>query len=61
MNKQLAKGARAMLCLVVLVVIQGCTTFQRSEAGKSWSQVAAEETGAERLSEAPQGDWNMFP
>jgi hypothetical protein len=61
MNKQLANAARAMLCLVVMVVVQGCTTSQRSESGKSWSQIAAEETSAERLSEAPQGDWNMFP
>ena len=61
MNKQLAKVARAMLCLVVLVVVQGCSTSQRSESGKSWSQVAGEETEAERLSDAPYGDWNMLP
>jgi hypothetical protein len=61
MNKQLAKVARAILCLVVLVVVQGCTTFQRSESGKSWSQMAAEEEREQPLDESPHGDWNMLP
>jgi hypothetical protein len=60
-NKQLAKVARAILCLVVLVVVQGCTTFQSSESGKSWSQVAAEEGRQQPLDESPYGDWNMLP
>jgi hypothetical protein len=61
MNKQPAKAARAVLCLVVLVVVQGCTTFQRSASGKSWSQIAAEEAREQQLSESPQGNWNMLP
>jgi hypothetical protein len=61
MNKQAAKVARAVLCLAVLVVVQGCTTFQRSASVKPWSQVAGEEDREQRLSESPQGDWNMLP
>jgi hypothetical protein len=61
LNKQLAKAARAVLCLVVLVVAQGCTTPQSSASGKSWSQIAGEEDRTQQLSESPQGDWNMFP
>jgi hypothetical protein len=61
MNKQLAKAARAVLCLVVLVVVQGCTTPQNSTLGKSWSQIAGEEDRAQQLSGSPQGDWIMFP
>jgi hypothetical protein len=63
MNKQLAKATGAVLCLVVLVVVQGCTTPQSSASGKSWSQIAAEEDRAQQqqLSESPQGDWKMFP
>jgi hypothetical protein len=62
-NKQLAKASRAVVCLVVLVVAQGCTTPQSSASGKSWSQIAAEEDRAQQqqLSESPQGDWKMFP
>jgi hypothetical protein len=61
MNKQIAKAARAVLCLVVLVVIQGCTTPRSSASGKSWSQIASEEDRAQQLSESPQGDWKMLP
>jgi hypothetical protein len=62
MNKHLAKAARAVLCLVVVVVVQGCSTPQSSTSGKSWSQIAGEEDGQQQqLSESPQGDWEMFP
>jgi hypothetical protein len=61
MNIRLAKAARAVLCLVVLAVVQGCTTPQSRVSGKSWSQIAAEGDRAQQLSESPQGDWNMFP
>jgi hypothetical protein len=62
MNKHLVKAARAVLCLVVLVVVQGCRTPQSSTSGKSWSQIAGEEDREQQdLSESPQGDWNMFP
>jgi hypothetical protein len=61
MNKQLAKAARAVLCLVILVVVQGCTTPQSSASGKSWSQIATEEDREQQLSESPQGDWNRLP
>ena len=62
MNKQLAKATGAVLCLVVLVVVQGCTTPQSNASGKSWSQIAAEEDRAQQqLSESPQGNWKMFP
>jgi hypothetical protein len=53
--------ARAILCLVVLVVVQGCSTPQRSASGKSWSQIAGEEDREQQLSESLQGDWNMLP
>jgi hypothetical protein len=61
MNKQLAKVARAILCLVVLVVVQGCTSPQSSASGKSWSQIAAEDERQQQLNERPQSDWKMFP
>jgi hypothetical protein len=60
-NKQLTKVARAILCLVILIVVQGCTTAQSRVSGKSWSQIAGEEDRVQQLSESPQGDWNMFP
>ena len=61
MNKQLAKAARAVLCLVVLVVVQGCTTSQRSASGKPWSAITTEEERQQRLSDLPQDDWNFLP
>jgi len=61
MNKQLAKAVRAILCLVVLIVVQGCSTPQSRASGKSWSQIAGEEDRAQQLSESPQGDWKMLP
>jgi hypothetical protein len=61
MNKQLAKAARTVLCLVVLALVQGCTTPQNSASGKSWSQIAGEEDREQQLSESLQGDWNMLP
>jgi hypothetical protein len=62
MNKHLANAARAVLCLVVLVVVQGCSTPQSNTSGKSWSQIAGEEDREQQdLSESSQGDWNMFP
>jgi hypothetical protein len=61
MNKQIAKAARAVLCLVVLVVVQGCTTPQSTTSGKSWSQIAGEEDRAQQPSGSEQSDWTMFP
>jgi hypothetical protein len=59
-NEQLAKAARTVLCLVVLVVVQDCTTFQGSAPGKSWSRIGAEED-REQLSESSHDDWRMLP
>jgi hypothetical protein len=61
MNQQLTKVARVLLCLVVLVVVQGCTTPQSSASGKSWSQIAGEEEREQEFSESPQDDWGMRP
>jgi len=60
-NKQLTKAATAVLCLVVLVVVQGCSTFQGSAPGKSWSRIGAEEDREQRLDAAPQDGWSMLP
>ena len=61
-DKHLTKAARSVFCLVVLVVVQGCSTPQSSTSGKSWSQIAGEEDrGQQELSESPQDDWTMFP
>jgi hypothetical protein len=61
MKKQLAKAVRAILGLMVLAVVQGCTTPLSRITGESWSQLAAEKEREQQLSESPQGDWNMLP
>ncbi len=56
MKKQQARAARAIICLVLLVVMQGCTTFQNRASGKSWSQIAAEEEREQELNQSLPGD-----
>jgi hypothetical protein len=60
-KKMPAKAVRVFLCLVVLVIIPGCTLFQNRASGKSWSQIAAEEEQEQQLNEWQQGDWNVLP
>jgi hypothetical protein len=61
MKKRMIKAARGIFCLVALVATQGCTTPQNHVTVKSWSQIAAEEEREQRLSQSPQGDWNLLP
>jgi hypothetical protein len=61
MKKQQAKAASAILCLVVLVGVQGCTTPQKRVSGKSWNQTAAREDHEQQLRASPQGEWNVLP
>ena len=61
MKHKLIKAARVILCLLALVVSQGCTTPQNRESGKSWSQAGCEEEQAQRLSESPEDEWNILP
>jgi hypothetical protein len=56
MKKKQARAARAIICLVLLLVMQGCTTFQNRASGKSWSQIAAEEEGEQELNQSLPGD-----
>ncbi len=43
MNNQTARIAGLLLCVLGLVVVQGCATPQDQESAKPWSQIAAEE------------------
>jgi hypothetical protein len=58
MKKQQAKTAKVTLCLMALVVAQGCATHQDRVSGKSWSQIAAREQ-EQRFSTLPDGDWSL--
>jgi hypothetical protein len=60
-NEQVAKAARAVICLLVLVVVQGCTTFQGSASGKSWSRIAGEEDREQQIEASPQDGWTVLP
>jgi len=55
------KVARAILCLVVLIVSPGCTISQNSAPGKSWSQIAGEEEREQELRASSQDDWSRQP
>ena len=61
MKKRQVKIARAIICLVVLVVAQGCSSLLNRESGKSWSQIAAEAEREQQLGEPLQGDWDVLP
>jgi len=61
MKKRQVKIARAIICLVVLVVVQGCSSLQNRESGKSWSQIAAEERQEQELNQLQQLDWDVLP
>lgn len=61
MKTKPTKAVRAFLCLVVLVVIPGCTTFQNRASGRSWSQIAAEEEQERQLNDWQQGNGDLLP
>lgn len=56
MKSQQAKAVRVIIYLVVLVVLQGCTTFQNRASGKSWSQIAGEEEQQHELNQSLEGE-----
>jgi hypothetical protein len=56
MKNQQAKAVRVIIYLVVLVVLQGCTTFQNRASGKSWSQIAGEEEQQHQLNQSLEGE-----
>jgi len=59
MKLKLILAARAFLWVLALVVTQGCATPQPGAAGRSWSQIAAEEEQEQQLLGAPPNDWSV--
>ena len=49
MKNQFAKFARFILCVMGLVIVQGCATTQDYGSAKPWSQTAAEEYQSEQF------------
>ncbi len=60
MKNQVAKIARLLLCVLGLVVVQGCATPQDHGSRKSWSQISAEQEREQRLNSSPE-DWGLLP
>ncbi len=50
--------ARLLLCVLGLVIVQGCTTTQDNGSSKPWTQIGAEEDRAQRLNGL---DWDYPP
>ncbi len=50
MKNQITKLARLILCVLGLVIVQGCATTQDYGSVKPWSQIGAEEYQSEQLS-----------
>jgi uncharacterized protein YceK len=61
MKKQMPKIARIFLCLMVLVAVYGCSTFQKRPSTKSWSQTAAKEEREQERNASQDDDWSVIP
>ena len=55
-----ANVTRIILCVLGLVIVQGCATHQDHGSSKSWSQIGAEEERQERLDSFPDG-YGLLP
>jgi len=61
MKKQHTKGIGAAICLLLLLLMQGCAVFANRGPGKSWSQISAEEEQQRELGDSLPGDSGLLP
>ena len=52
---------KALIAIMVVVVVSGCSSLQNRDTGRSWSQTAVNEEQQQELNSSPQGDLDMLP